>query len=224
MDGRHYKTYFGQYISPSGNLQQMITLLTDISSDITEFSIKVKNSKRELILIDVNGNENNIDYTHKLFRNTLKYSGEVYALDLSGAQYGYYDPVTPFETYLEDRSRAIVVPENPYFGRTRDALMKRLPGSIESVILMNHLVYPYLKLELSNWEKESRISVHRILRYPQEKFTLERQKLLGRLAGVLDGVVDCMKLKHLEFKARLAAEENMEAFRLPSSNEWLQTP
>jgi len=33
-----------------------------------------------------------------------------------------------------------------------------------------------------------------------------------------------MKLKHLEFKARLAAEENMEAFRLPSSNEWLQTP
>jgi hypothetical protein len=223
MDGRHYKTYFGQYISPSANLQQMLTLLTDISSDITEFSIKVKNSKRELILVD-NGKESHINCTHKLFRVTLKDSGEVYALDLSGAQYGYYDPVTPFETYLEDRARAIVVPENPYFGRTRDALMERLPGSIVSVILVNRLVYPYLKLELSNWEKESRISVHRILRYPQEKFTLERQKLLGRLAGVLDGVVDCMKVKHLEFKARVAAGENMEAFRLPSSNEWLQTP
>jgi hypothetical protein len=118
MDGRHYKTYFGQYISLSTNLQQMLTLLIDISGDIAEFSIKVKNSKRGMIKVDVNGKESNIDCTHKLFRVTLKYSGEVYALDLSGAQYGYYDPVTTFETYLEDRARAIVVPKNPYFGRT----------------------------------------------------------------------------------------------------------
>jgi hypothetical protein len=221
MDGRHYKTDFGQYISPSTNLQEMLTLLTDISSDITEFSIKFKNSKRELIPVDVNGKESIIDFTHRLFRVILKYSGEVYALDLSGAQYGYYDPVAPFETYLEDRARAIVVPENPYFGGTRDAFMERFsePGNIGSVILLNHLVYPYLKLQLSNWEKEIGIPVHKILSYPQEKFILERQKLLGRLADVLDGLVDCMKVKHLEVKARLAAGENMEAFRLPSSSE-----
>lgn len=155
-------------------------------------------------------------FTHLFFRVTLKHSGEVYALDLSGAQYGYYDPVAPFETYLEERARAIVAPEHRYLGRTRDALMERSsePGSIGSAILLNHSVYPYLKLELSNWEKESRIPVHRTLTYSKEKFTLERQKLLRRLAGFLDEVVDRVKEKHLEFEARLAAGENMEALRM----------
>ena len=125
MDGRHYKTYFGQYISPSPHSSTNAYTLTDISSDIAEFAIKFKNSRRELVAVDVNGKENNIDFTHRFFRVTLKYSDEVYALDLSGAQYRYYDPVTPFETYLEERARATVAPEQQYFGRTRDALMER---------------------------------------------------------------------------------------------------
>ncbi|PMD25988.1 hypothetical protein NA56DRAFT_551318, partial [Hyaloscypha hepaticicola] len=82
-------------------------ILDSISSDITEFAIKFKNSKRELVAVDVNGKETILIFTHLFFRVTLKHSGEVYALDLSGAQYGYYDPVAPFETCLEDRARAI---------------------------------------------------------------------------------------------------------------------
>ncbi len=207
--------------NPQIILQPILTFLTDISSEITEFAIKCKNSKRELVPVDVNGKENPIYFTHRFFRVTLKHSGDVYALDLSGAQYGYYDPVAPFETYLKNRARAIVVPEYRYLGRNRDAPVEHFsePGSIPSTILMNLLIYPYLLLELLNWEKESKIPVHRILTYSQEQFILERQKLLGRLARVLDEVGHRVKEMHLEFEARLAAGENMEAFRLPSSSE-----
>jgi hypothetical protein len=150
---------------------------------------------------------------------TLKHSGEVYALDLSGAQYGYYDPVIPFEDYVQERARAIVVPHYPYFGGTKDGLLGRCneAGSIGSSLRVQRLAYPFLKFELTNWEKEGKTTVQELLAYSKDRFEREKNQLLRRIGDVLDSVVENLREKHLHFKARYEAGENMEAYRLPDS-------
>jgi hypothetical protein len=40
--------------------------------------------------------------THEMLKVTLR-SGEVFAVDITGAQYGYHEPVTPWTKYQNDR-------------------------------------------------------------------------------------------------------------------------
>ena len=40
---------------------------------------------------------------HQLPRLRLNRSDEYFALDLSSAQYGHFDPMVPFDTYTTDR-------------------------------------------------------------------------------------------------------------------------
>lgn len=45
----------------------------------------------------------NMDYRHMVWRVTLQ-SGDVYAIDLTGSQYGWPDPVCPWQECLDQRS------------------------------------------------------------------------------------------------------------------------
>lgn len=52
------------------------------------------------------------------FRVTLKNEGEEYALDLSSAQYEYFEPIVPWKEFFRERILGIVVQGNgfEYFG------------------------------------------------------------------------------------------------------------
>lgn len=78
--------------------------LLGIASEICEISIRPKDFTRKLMIILATGKEDPFpDVAHQLFRGQLKGSCGVFALDLSSAQYGYYDSVVPFGTYAAGR-------------------------------------------------------------------------------------------------------------------------
>ncbi|KAK0111679.1 hypothetical protein ONS95_002024 [Cadophora gregata] len=62
---------------------------------------------------------------HQLFRVRLNGSNEHFALDLSSAQYGYYDPVVPFDTYATDRSSALLDEHDQLLGQARSDMGKQ---------------------------------------------------------------------------------------------------
>ncbi|KAL8635448.1 MAG: hypothetical protein Q9228_007059 [Teloschistes exilis] len=65
--------------------------------------MKLLKTPRETCVVDQNRiiHDRN-EYRHEVFRVVLK-TGEMYALDFSGAQYGYHDPVLPWDTYVQSR-------------------------------------------------------------------------------------------------------------------------
>ncbi|KAL8633169.1 hypothetical protein Q9189_001069 [Teloschistes chrysophthalmus] len=65
--------------------------------------MKLLNTPRKTLIVDQNRMiYDRTEYPHEIFRVVLK-TGEMYALDFSGAQYGYHDPVLPWDTYLQSR-------------------------------------------------------------------------------------------------------------------------
>ncbi|KAL9580315.1 MAG: hypothetical protein Q9212_004568 [Teloschistes hypoglaucus] len=66
-------------------------------------TMKLLNTPRKTWIVDQNRIvHDRTEYPHELFRVVLK-TGEMYALDFSGAQHGYFDPVLPWDTYLQSR-------------------------------------------------------------------------------------------------------------------------
>ncbi|KEQ63059.1 uncharacterized protein M437DRAFT_48047 [Aureobasidium melanogenum CBS 110374] len=72
-------------------------LLKDICKDITEAMVKVKKPVRAT---RYGTGEWDLDWTHTVFKAVLV-SGETYAIDLAGAQYGFYEPVILWSKYRE---------------------------------------------------------------------------------------------------------------------------
>jgi hypothetical protein len=75
--------------------------------NVIEIVVMPKSSRRQLITIGLNGTPDFQDYRHILLRVELT-GGEEYAIDLSGAQYGYYEPITPWNVYRDTRVANIV--------------------------------------------------------------------------------------------------------------------
>ncbi|PMD46813.1 hypothetical protein L207DRAFT_524161 [Hyaloscypha variabilis F] len=99
-----------------GWMQEVVEyVLADIVSQITELIVKPKNNKRVIIAIAVDGEEQNAprDQGHSVWKVTLKTNKEDYVLDFSSAQFGYYEPVTPFGEYLEHRVQESIFPGGP---------------------------------------------------------------------------------------------------------------
>lgn len=75
----------------------------------TTFSIRFKPQKSHadsksasVIVVEPNGHESDSSKAeHVLFKITIN-EDEDYALDVTGAQFGFYDPVTPWATYQQN--------------------------------------------------------------------------------------------------------------------------
>lgn len=63
--------------------------------DIKEVKVKVNKSNRKARYV---GHEWDREFLHEVLQVRL-HSGEVYAIDLTGAQYGWYEPITKWDTF-----------------------------------------------------------------------------------------------------------------------------
>ncbi|KAI5272559.1 Palmitoyltransferase akr1, ankyrin repeat-containing protein akr1 [Aureobasidium subglaciale] len=70
-------------------------LLKGICADIKEINVKVVRAARNA---RYTGHEWNRDWLHEVLRVCLQ-SGEIYAVDLTGAQYGWFEPITDWERF-----------------------------------------------------------------------------------------------------------------------------
>ncbi|KAG4428556.1 hypothetical protein IFR05_015960 [Cadophora sp. M221] len=90
-------------------------VLKGVASEIYEISVRPKDPSRKLMIMLGTGMEDQSPAViHQPLRVQLNESNEVFALDLSSAQYGYYDSVAPFGTYVAERA------SNFLSERTRD--------------------------------------------------------------------------------------------------------
>jgi len=78
--------------------------LTPGFPEVREVLFKVKNTNLEIRIIKNNGELEQTDFFHETLKVTGK-SGDEYMIDITGAQYGFPEKVTPFDWYKAARFR-----------------------------------------------------------------------------------------------------------------------
>jgi hypothetical protein len=133
------------------------------------------------------GQEVRNDREHEVLKVTLKDGGEQYALDLAGAQYGYYAPVIPWEEYVEARVENFIDrPGFQYFGGYKKWIRSNLPqeddwhfGALNKGLDQIHIVTSQaLKKGTQKWEHIQKMSLQRLLRLPAADFEVKHKELI----------------------------------------------
>lgn len=76
---------------------------------MTRLDYESKGHRRRVTIVDREGyHRDNTTYQHSIVKVTLK-NGETYAIDITGPQYGHYDPVVPWDIYAESRVKEVVM-------------------------------------------------------------------------------------------------------------------
>lgn len=81
-----------------------LTVHIGLYTKIDEVNMELQETPRRIYLVDEHGNLDTTEYGHTLLRVSLK-SGESYAFDLTGAQFGYYETITPWSLYEQSRAK-----------------------------------------------------------------------------------------------------------------------
>ncbi|KAE9362604.1 hypothetical protein N431DRAFT_475780 [Stipitochalara longipes BDJ] len=152
-------------------------LLKDIVSEITELEVIPQNHKREVIALE--------DACER------GASRESYALDLSGAQYGYYDPIIPWHEYLEARVVRVQSTKAPqYFGRMKDWYVRqvgeRKKDIIWAIMHLNSVASRKIMDTILAWEKDQKITVQEMLRQPLQTYLAIQGDLIGSVAKTVE--------------------------------------
>jgi hypothetical protein len=125
---------------------------------------------------------------HEVLKVTLKDGEEQYALDLAGAQYGYYTPAIPWEEYVEARVENFIDrPGFQYFGGYKKWIKNNLPqeddwhfgGDLNKGLDQIHVIAGQsLKEGTKKWEQVQKMSVQKLLRLPAADFDFKQKELI----------------------------------------------
>ena len=171
------------------------------------------NQKREIVTIDSNGIEDRRKVTHCFLKITLKKSKEVYALDLSGAQFGYYNPVIPWLEVISTRywNQPWLIDGDHLFkalGSFKAQYLKERDGPQTREEVSNSLnkyVSPLLVSETEYWEEANKLTMDALLKLPQQSFEIKSSEMVGFVAKLLDGYIVELKQRTRAAKAKKLA-------------------
>ena len=130
------------------------------------------------------GPDNN-EYDHEIMKVTLR-SGEVYAIDITGAQHGYYDAVYLWDQYVQTRVQS--AGEAMSFGSLKAKYCGPewcdLPGLKGIIKSLGKAFAEAFDHAVGEWQKKG-VNVAEMLRMGEEAFVRTREELMGYVAGVL---------------------------------------
>jgi len=137
---------------------------------------------------------------HFVIKAVLK-NGDIYALDLTGAQYGHFDPVLPWQKYVESRASEVrtLVPLDQV--RIRNNLRCEESGREGLVISANAFATSQMEQALGKWVSEN-LPLEAMLNLPDDSFKQKRAELLGVLKATLQDFKTSLTLEDV-LKARL---------------------
>lgn len=118
------------------------------------------------------------DYAHTIIRVTLKH-GESYSVDIAGAQYGWHEPVTPWQLYNTSRVREIK--EVAPFGGTRTCYKTEAINMSEQREWIHSIKENFAErvdCALARWQRVNILSTD-LLRLPEHEFQKRQTSLLG---------------------------------------------
>jgi hypothetical protein len=131
------------------------------------------------------------DFDHQVLKLTMNGTGEQYVLDLSGAQYGWYEPIIAWGEFVQSRARAMVQPGTQSFGTRREKFLSKRTGKDQEAIIakINGTLSPELKRLTQEWEKQHNLTVEKALRLGDEALKESRKGLVNHIKlGLLNSL------------------------------------
>lgn len=130
--------------------------------------------------MDVNGIRDLAFYRHELFRLTTV-SGEKYALDLTSAQHGYYEPIIPWNSYEKLRVGKVSGKVLSFGGTQIDEWARKNKSSVEQEkSAVFGCFTAYLNMTLQHWQINN-TSFNTLLTRPDEEFERQRSDLYAHV-------------------------------------------
>lgn len=151
---------------------------TDLYTDVAEVTVRVKNTRLRIIR-SLSGMGDARVYAHNVLRVTMN-NGETYALDMTGAQFGWYgSTVMPWATFCDERVELIKNVRK--FGETA-RVMKAEAKEAGWIRILIHKINEYIAegfgRQLRQW-KEHNGSFKAVLRWSQDEFQAKQDTLFG---------------------------------------------
>ncbi|KAJ9666716.1 hypothetical protein H2201_003120 [Coniosporium apollinis] len=167
----------------------IVQLLKDLYDDVSEASVVVKNEcKKRCVRSLIGGQVDEVDYRHHIMKVKLK-SGEVYAIDITGAQYGFHRAMVPWAEYMSTIHGA----QNYAFGTARDVIRERLRvRDLESLLeRYNEETGLVFKTTLTEalWLAGG-LSLPRLIRLPEPAFREKQTQILRHVQAGLHNATE----------------------------------
>jgi len=162
-----------------------------------------------MVQVSALGEEDNGEYGHQVLRFTPRNGGGDYIIDLAGAQHGYFEPVIPYDKYVQ--SRVSLVVDRRHFGACKDVLMREAEQEIcerSAVSSINREASKALKVGILEWEDEHRgggLTLKKLLVANQATFERSQTEIISRMRLYLQNFLDYMERQALELRARIVA-------------------
>ena len=114
----------------------------------------------------------------------MKHGGGDFALDLTGAQDGYFDPVVPWSTYHQSRIENFVPDHhNLRFGTSKECYdgKRNTKGWEGSFYRANLKAGRIMFAALKAWEEENKTTIRDILKLPEDSFARVRGEVVEKI-------------------------------------------
>jgi hypothetical protein len=150
---------------------------------------------------------------HTILRVELK-SGKEYAVDLSGAQFGWHEAILLWDEYVEKRVKEIDAKKTSGFGARKKARETEWSKgtNVHTIACMangNRFTKRMGEI-LEGWGKEEGKTVRDVLRLEKESFEREYEGLLGLIDGELGKFME-MRMKSQALIVKAEKTESMGA-------------
>ena len=167
----------------------------------------MKNAEHDLLRVYPNEGNPKIDatdYHHNIIKIITR-NGEVYALDMTGAQYGWTECIVPWQIYVESRIREVkdVVP----FGGTKvcsNMKAKETGGQYQRVHNIKVLFAQVVDGAVMLWQRGNILTT--------DLFRLPAQEFQKKQASLLDAVEELLQ-KEKAFQESQGSFESKRGFR-----------
>ena len=164
----------------------VLNYLIDVCRKIQEIVVDSKNDKLTIIVFDSKGEADLVNYSHQLIKATTK-SGESFALDLTGSQYGYDEPVIPWTQYV--KSRLKYCRSIDAFGNERRQVIAPEPGAMymrsAKVLSFRKACAVRFEESLNSWTKTNG-TLDAMVKLPENAFLRKRTELLSHLEASME--------------------------------------
>ncbi|KAI6711359.1 hypothetical protein JHW43_006131 [Diplocarpon mali] len=139
--------------------------------------------------------------SHVVTKITIAQSQEEYALDLTGAQYGYREPVMPWSAYITSKIAKFVSRSPP--GEVRVGFLRLMHFCKHPVLTINYELSSCILPSVIRWELERGLAIGEMLLLPQDKY--ERRQL-----ELVDFVDEGLRVKMLTIGDQVISQETVE--------------
>ncbi|KAK6585058.1 hypothetical protein PZA11_001785 [Diplocarpon coronariae] len=165
-------------------------LVLRIIAKTEHLDVRTKNNKRHVQMLPrgISNIQTTDHVLHEMLKVTLR-SGEAFAFDIAGAQYGYPEPITPWKQYKEGRILNIVntisspksanlVDVEEYSLEKMAHLHRKMLSDEEHGMHMSGDTIATMAFHLVEWQMDEKMSLKDMWKLPEEKFHIKADDLV----------------------------------------------